>query len=83
MNSAQDKRPQWPRPEWLSEWSDYPHGSLDEKRSREVVWYAIELEAQRRMALDTLIAVQNVFGNQNRPETLRRVHAAIAQLRKP
>ena len=38
------------RPDWLDKWSDYPHGLLAEKQAREIVWYAIQLEAELRKA---------------------------------
>ena len=68
------------RPAWLGEWSDYPHASLSLQHSREIVWYAIELEDQVSVALKTLKAVLNVFGNHNRPETLARVREAIVKM---
>jgi hypothetical protein len=34
---------QRPRPQWLDEWLNYPHGSLDQKQARELAWYAQRL----------------------------------------
>src|ERR1700733_10641802 len=31
-------------PDWWAEWTNYPHGSLDEKRARELSRYCVELE---------------------------------------
>ncbi len=36
------------RPQWWPAWTDYPHGSLDQKRARELSSYTVYLETRMK-----------------------------------
>ena len=68
------------RPKWLDEWSDYPHGYLEERRAREIVWYAIRIENSAKALAALLVKYRKPSKGFNREDD--ELLAALKALRE-